>query len=147
MSGNEQTLSVDDARDDRAVRPAARSLMRGFRGTCPACGQGKLFSRFLHVSPACPNCREALHHHRADDMPAYVVIFIVGHLVVGAYMLVDRLFAVEWWQHLLVWSPATVALSLLLLQPVKGAVVGLQWAWRMHGFDPKAHDHPYGGDV
>jgi branched-chain amino acid transport system permease protein len=25
--------------------------------------------------------------------------------------------------------------SLLLLQPVKGAVVGLQWAFRMHGFD------------
>jgi uncharacterized protein (DUF983 family) len=24
---------------------------------------------------------------------------------------------------------------LLLLQPVKGAVVGLQWAFRMHGFD------------
>jgi uncharacterized protein (DUF983 family) len=26
-------------------------------------------------------------------------------------------------------------LSLLLLQPVKGTVVGLQWALRMHGFD------------
>jgi uncharacterized protein (DUF983 family) len=24
---------------------------------------------------------------------------------------------------------------LLLLQPVKGAVVGMQWALRMHGFD------------
>jgi len=25
--------------------------------------------------------------------------------------------------------------SLALLQPVKGAVVGMQWALRMHGFD------------
>jgi uncharacterized protein (DUF983 family) len=25
--------------------------------------------------------------------------------------------------------------SLALLQPVKGSVVGLQWAFRMHGFD------------
>ena len=29
----------------------------------------------------------------------------------------------------------TLILSLALLQPVKGAVVGLQWALRMHGFD------------
>jgi hypothetical protein len=29
-------------------------------------------------------------------------------------------------------------MSLALLQPVKGAVVGLQWALRMHGFDDKA---------
>jgi uncharacterized protein (DUF983 family) len=28
----------------------------------------------------------------------------------------------------------TLILSLALLQPVKGAVVGLQWALRMHGF-------------
>jgi len=26
-------------------------------------------------------------------------------------------------------------LSLALLQPVKGAVVGMQWALKMHGFD------------
>jgi uncharacterized protein (DUF983 family) len=26
-------------------------------------------------------------------------------------------------------------MSLALLQPVKGAIVGLQWALRMHGFD------------
>jgi uncharacterized protein (DUF983 family) len=31
-------------------------------------------------------------------------------------------------------------LSLLLLQPVKGAVVGLQWALRMHGFDENPPD-------
>src|SRR6478735_746935 len=31
--------------------------------------------------------------------------------------------------------PLTLVLSLALLQPVKGAVVGLQWALRMHGFD------------
>jgi uncharacterized protein (DUF983 family) len=31
-----------------------------------------------------------------------------------------------------------VVLSLALLQPVKGAVVGLQWALRMHSFDDNA---------
>ena len=35
---------------------------------------------------------------------------------------------------------ATLILSLVLLQPVKGAVVGIQWALRMHGFDDNVSD-------
>jgi uncharacterized protein (DUF983 family) len=31
--------------------------------------------------------------------------------------------------------PLTLALSLLLIQPVKGAVVALQWHAGMHGFE------------
>jgi uncharacterized protein (DUF983 family) len=33
--------------------------------------------------------------------------------------------------------PLTIVLSIALLQPVKGAVVGLQWANYMHGFGGK----------
>ena len=38
------------------------------------------------------------------------------------------------WTHLAIWAPLTVLGSIALLQPVKGAVVGLQWALYMHGF-------------
>jgi hypothetical protein len=46
--------------------------------------------------------------------------------------------------NLLIWLPITFILCLLLLPPVKGAVVGLQWALRMHGFDRTrtTHDDP-----
>ncbi len=37
--------------------------------------------------------------------------------------------------QLSIYLPLTLFASLLLLQPVKGAVVGVQWALRMHGFD------------
>ena len=37
--------------------------------------------------------------------------------------------------QLSIYLPLTLILSLVLLQPVKGAVVGVQWALRMHGFD------------
>jgi uncharacterized protein (DUF983 family) len=37
--------------------------------------------------------------------------------------------------QLAIYLPFTLIASLLLLQPVKGAVVGVQWALRMHGFD------------
>jgi uncharacterized protein (DUF983 family) len=40
--------------------------------------------------------------------------------------------------QLAVYLPFTFVASLALLQPVKGAVVGIQWALRMHGFDENA---------
>ena len=36
--------------------------------------------------------------------------------------------------HALIWLPLLVLMSLWLLPRVKGALVGLQWALRMHGF-------------
>ena len=42
------------------------------------------------------------------------------------------------WLQLAIYLPFTFVASLLLLQPVKGAVVGFQWALRMHGFDENA---------
>ncbi|HJZ22476.1 MAG TPA: DUF983 domain-containing protein, partial [Bradyrhizobium sp.] len=40
--------------------------------------------------------------------------------------------------QLAVYLPFVFFASLGLLQPVKGAVVGMQWALRMHGFDENA---------
>jgi len=39
-------------------------------------------SAFLKVADQCPHCGEELHHHRANDFPAYLVIVIVGHILV-----------------------------------------------------------------
>ncbi|TKT76826.1 DUF983 domain-containing protein [Aquamicrobium sp. LC103] len=117
-----------------AERPLMQSMWRGFLGRCPHCGEGRLFSSFLKVSNACDSCGEEYHHHRADDLPAYLVIFIVGHIVVGAFMGVETMVSLSTWQHLAIWVPLTLVGTLALLQPVKGAVVGLQWALRMHGF-------------
>ena len=115
-------------------RPLMRSMMRGFAGKCPHCGEGRLFGRFLKVADRCDRCGEEYHHHRADALPAYLVIFIVGHIVVGAFMGTEQIFELSTWQHLAIWVPVTLISTLALLQPVKGAVVGLQWSLRMHGF-------------
>ncbi|WP_188608679.1 DUF983 domain-containing protein [Chelatococcus reniformis] len=110
------------------------AIKRGFAGRCPACGDGRLFGRFLKVNDHCPACGEAFHHHRADDLPPYLVIVIVGHIV-GSGILAAETYS-DWpaWLHMALWPTVTVVLSLLLLQPVKGAVVALQWANGMHGF-------------
>jgi len=118
-------------------RSLAQAMARGFRGKCPHCGQGRLFGRFLKVADSCDACGEEYHHHRADDLPAYLVIVVVGHIVVGAFMGMENVFTLTTWQHLAIWVPITLAMTVGLLQPTKGAVVGLQWALRMHGFSGK----------
>ena len=118
----------------RIARPLWNAMWNGFRCRCPKCGEGKLFSAFLKIAPACDRCGEEFHHHRADDLPAYLVIVIVGHVVLGGFMAVEMTSNWAMWQHLAVWAPLTVIMSLALLRPVKGAVVGLQWALYMHGF-------------
>ncbi|HRP79166.1 MAG TPA: DUF983 domain-containing protein [Aquamicrobium sp.] len=122
------------ARRDRSLMQA---IARGFMGKCPHCGEGRLFGKFLKVADSCDVCGEEFHHHRADDLPAYLVIFIVGHIVVGGFMAIERAFTLTTWEHLAIWVPITLVMTIGLLQPVKGAVVGLQWALRMHGFSGK----------
>lgn len=115
-------------------RSIGQAMWRGFLGKCPHCGSGKLFHRFLKVADNCEACGEDYHHHRADDLPAYLVVVIVGHLVLGGFMGTERMLGLSSWGHLAIWVPVTLIACLALLQPVKGAVVGLQWAARMHGF-------------
>jgi uncharacterized protein (DUF983 family) len=112
-----------------------KAMWRGFLGKCPNCGKGPLFARFLKVADHCEQCGEDFHHHRADDFPAYLVIIVVGHAIVPAILAVEVAYAPPAWLQLAIWLPLTLCSSLALLQPTKGAIVGLQWQTGMHGFE------------
>jgi uncharacterized protein (DUF983 family) len=112
----------------------ATPFFRGLTGRCPRCGRGALFRAFLKVNDSCPACGEELHHHRADDFPAYLVIVIVGHIVVALTLTVEAAYSPPLWVHAAIWLPVTAAMALALLQPVKGAVIAWQWQEGMEGF-------------
>jgi uncharacterized protein (DUF983 family) len=116
---------------EREVWPAFR---RGFARRCPACGEGRAFAGLLKVRDACEACGQELHHHRADDAPPYFTILIVGHIVVPLALLVEQTLQPELWLHMALWTPLTLGLSLALLPRIKGALIGVQWSQRMHGF-------------
>ncbi len=116
-------------------RDVWQAMARGIRCRCPKCGEGKLFRAFLKTADSCSACGQDFTHHRADDLPAYLVIVVVGHIVVPAALWIETNYSPSVALQLSIYLPFTLAASLLLLQPVKGAVVGLQWAFRMHGFD------------
>lgn len=94
-----------------------------------------MFGRFLKVHDDCAACREELHHHEADDYPAYLVIFIIGKMVFAGVLIVELAFRPPYWVHFALWLPFVSIGALLLLQPVKGFVVGLQWYLGLHGFE------------
>nr|WP_096176553.1 DUF983 domain-containing protein [Cohaesibacter sp. ES.047] len=108
----------------------------GALGKCPSCQKGGLFDGFLQVTDNCKVCGEAYSHHRADDAPPYFTIFIVGHIVVSLVIWAEVAFRPALWIHMAIWIPLTIAMSLAFLRPIKGAIVALQWANYMHGFDP-----------
>ena len=114
------------------------AMKRGFRGRCPRCGEGKLFRAFLKTADNCSACGLDFTPHRADDLPAYLVIVIVGHIVVPLALSIETNYSPPVWLQLAIYLPLTLVASLALLQPVKGAVVAFQWALRMHGFDENA---------
>ncbi len=60
---------------------------------------------------------------------------VVGHVIVPMLMWLELAYEPALWIHFVIWLPLTLAMSLLLLPPLKGVVVGYQWAMRMHGFD------------
>jgi uncharacterized protein (DUF983 family) len=117
-----------------APRSWWRALRRGFARRCPACGEGAAFSRYLKVNAHCPHCGEVLHHQRADDAPPYFTCLIVGHAVVPLALTVEQVWEPPLAWQLGFWFPATLGLTLWLLPMVKGALVAVQWAGRMHGF-------------
>ncbi|MFC3085705.1 DUF983 domain-containing protein [Tabrizicola soli] len=126
-----QTVALADEEEDRPVKPA---LWRGWRRRCPNCGAGPMMRGYLKVRDACPVCSEALHHQRADDGPAYMTILIVGHLLAPLLLIVYTKWRPDPVTMAVGFTLGTVALSLYLLPRLKGALVALQWAKRMHGF-------------
>lgn len=115
-------------------RPLAAAMWRGTRGKCPSCGKGHLFRAYLKVVDECDHCGTELHHQRADDVPAYITIVIVGHVLVGLMLHLEMAWHVDPKVYLYTLLPTAIVLPLMMLPWVKGAAVGLQWALEMHGF-------------
>jgi len=130
----------DDLREDLLEdRPLGPAMLRGWRRRCPSCGSGPMLRGYLKVRESCPVCGEALHHQRADDGPAYLTILIVGHLMAPVILWAFTTWRPDPLVLASIFSVGTVALSLYLLPRLKGALVAVQWAKRMHGFGQKSN--------
>jgi uncharacterized protein (DUF983 family) len=119
---------------EQRKRTPGPAIWPGMNGRCPNCGKGRLFSRFLKVEDHCAARGAAFHHERANDLPAWVVILIVGYVVEGSIVEVETFSDTPLWLQEILWPSLVVVLSLALIRPIKGPVIALQWSLRRHGF-------------
>jgi len=117
-----------------APRSWVRAMGRGFRKRCPECGHGNLFKSYTKTRDHCAHCALDLSGHRADDAPPYLTIMIVGHLMIPLALAMKQVFDPPLSLQFAIWFPLMIIATFWLLPIMKGAMVGLQWANRMHGF-------------
>jgi len=121
------------------VHPLFRSVARGLKGRCPACGEGKIFWRYLKVSERCPTCEHDLARYPADDGPAYLTILLVGHVIIAPLLI----FPIVWQAPAIYSVPILLGslalLTLLALSHIKGGWIGLMYALGAKDRDAKLH--------
>ncbi|MDG5747735.1 DUF983 domain-containing protein [Qipengyuania sp. XHP0207] len=111
-----------------------QTLLRGARCHCPRCGEGPLFRKWLKPVDECAVCNLDIREQRADDFPAYISLFVTGHLLAPVLIFLVAELALGAMAIVAIIIPLAVAMLIALLQPSKGAVIGMQWWNGMHGF-------------
>lgn len=100
-------------------------MRAGLLCRCPHCGKGPLFEGFLKVRPVCPACGYDLASVNAGDGAASFIMQIAGGIVGFSALYVEIAFSPPIWLHLVVWLPLVTGLSLALMRPGKGLMIGL----------------------
>jgi uncharacterized protein (DUF983 family) len=102
-------------------------IVAGLKGVCPRCGKGHMFKGFLTVQPKCEVCGLDLAFADTGDGPAFFVMSIVGIVVVALALWAEFTFSPPIWLHLVMWTALSIVMSLVLVRPLKGVLVNLQY--------------------
>lgn len=109
------------------------AILRGARGRCPRCGEGRLLHHYLKMVDHCPVCGEAYGHYRTDDAAPWLTILVVGHITVPIILIVELNFQLPMAVALAIYLPLIVGLTLLLLPRCKGVMAAILWALKAEG--------------
>lgn len=103
------------------------TLSAGLRCRCPRCGEGKVFSGFLKIAPACDRC--GLDYSFADpaDGPAFFVMSGISILVMAVWAWAAVAFQPPLWAQFATVVPALTGGCLACLRPMKAWLVAEQY--------------------
>ncbi len=105
-------------------------IRSGLRGRCPRCGEGRLFRGYLKITDQCEACGLGFAGHDVGDGPVVPAIMVLGGVIVGLALMVERAYAPPLWLHAVLWMPLTVGGTLGILPLLKGLSVALQFRFR-----------------
>ena len=57
-------------------------------------------------------------------------IFIVGHIVVGGMLILEHAESPPLWVHAIIWPLFTIPAAILMMRPLKAALVAQQYRYR-----------------
>ena len=101
-------------------------IKRGLKKKCPKCGNFPIFSGYIKTYESCENCGIRFSQYKSDDGPAYITIFLVGHILIPLILLVEKYYSPTLLLQMVFWPLLTILSSLWLLPRVKGAFIGIQ---------------------
>ena len=105
------------------------ALLSAFRGRCPRCAKGPLFSGWVTFAPRCTACGLDFSSFNVGDGPAAFLIFIVGTIVVVGALLLDAAAEPPWWVHL-IWIPVAAGLTIGGLRVSKAWLLAQEYKHR-----------------
>ncbi|MEC7491069.1 MAG: DUF983 domain-containing protein [Pseudomonadota bacterium] len=120
--------------NNRESWPVLSPMRTGLSCNCPRCGRGTLYKGLLEIRDRCTHCDLDLSCHDTGDGATVFVILILGALVVGLALWLEASHAPPIWVHLVVWVPAITILSIAMLRPFKGILVGYHYRNLRHKY-------------
>jgi len=115
--------------------PPLSPLTTGLGCKCPRCGRGSLFTGLLDVRDRCAYCDLDLSHHDTGDGATVFVILILGALAVGMAIWLETALEPPIWVHLVVWIPVISIMSVVMLRPFKGILIGMHYKNLRHKYE------------
>lgn len=89
-----------------------------------------MFNGLLTLNERCANCGLSYEFADSADAPAVFAILFVGFAVAGGALMFELAYEPPIWLHFVLWIPLTLILSLVILRPLKGLAVALQYVNR-----------------
>lgn len=99
----------------------------GWKGLCPRCGKGRMFSKWLKLADTCPACGLDYSFAAPDDGPAFFSLCIIAFPLIFFVVWLQVAFNPPFWVHLLTSFPLLGLGCILPLQPLKGWLVASQY--------------------
>jgi uncharacterized protein (DUF983 family) len=116
--------------DDTDRDKLAWILRTGWKGLCPRCGKGHMFTSWLKVAPTCDVCGLDYSFASPDDGPAFFSLCFFAFPLIFIVVWFQVRFEPPIWVHLLTSVPLMMIGCLLPLRPLKGWLVASQYVNR-----------------
>lgn len=106
--------------------PKMHPAVSGILGRCVDCGTGKLYSGYLKLAPRCTVCGCDFEKASAEDAPVTGILVLVGGIGMAGVIFSVVATSLPTWAILAIWFAVVIVLSVAILPPLKGALIGMQ---------------------